>query len=635
MHISNIKLWNFRTFGTNTEISNESLPNLDLNLTKGLNVIIGENDSGKTCIVDAIKLVLKTHSYDYIKVEDRDFHNKTSHFRIEITFSELKPNEAKNFTEWLGWIGTGENAKPYLKINFDVKRQGEKILPSDIKAGVDDEGSQLNAEAREYLKATYLKPLRDAGNELIAKRNSRLSQILLGDSAFKGKEESNDLIEIFSGLKENLENYFKGEYVNQDGVKPREGKEIKIKIDSFIKGFYGENYETLFDASSTDIKSILEKLTLSLLNESNPGLGTLNRLFMAAELLHLNKSNWSGIRLGLIEELEAHLHPQAQMQVIDALQKQENIQLILTSHSPNLASKVNLENVILCSGGYAFPMGKKYTMLKETDYPFLERFLDVTKANLFFSKGIILVEGAAEDIIIPALANKLFDLNVLSDSLTSSRVSVIPINNTAFSRYVNIFKRRHYPHIDISVAIITDIDLRPVEYAQKYKIKKNKRQGQNIITEFNPNEYIKAKESKINNQKVKAFISNHWTLEYCLALHPSLRIILFKAIQLAIEENRADKYTGVKSIKKTVRSIDEGKINSYWEEFIADKTKEEVAFSIMYEFIIDKKKLSKAVIAMYFADLLNKDTELTKEDILTEDSPIEYLIKAIQYVTVN
>jgi putative ATP-dependent endonuclease of OLD family len=105
----------------------------------------------------------------------------------------------------------------------------------------------------------------------------------------------------------------------------------------------------------------------------------------------------------LIEELEAHLHPQAQMQVIESLQNQENIQLILTTHSPNLASKVKLENLIICSKSNAFPLGRNYTKLKTTDYPYLERFLDVTKSNLFFSKGVIFVEGISEEIIIPSL----------------------------------------------------------------------------------------------------------------------------------------------------------------------------------------------------------------------------------------
>ena len=193
MYLSNIKLWNYRKFGAVGEID-LSKPNLDLNLTKGLNVIIGENDSGKTAIIDAIKLVLKTHSYDYIRVDDKDFYQDSNRLRIELTFENLIPEEAKNFIEWLGWNGTGTNAKPFLKLNYDVKRQADKILPTDVKAGVDEDGYLLTAEAKEYLKATYLKPLRDAENELIAKRNSRLSQILLGDEAFKGKEKDNDLV---------------------------------------------------------------------------------------------------------------------------------------------------------------------------------------------------------------------------------------------------------------------------------------------------------------------------------------------------------------------------------------------------------------------------------------------------------
>ncbi len=509
MHISNIKLWNFRKFGTDSEITSNISPNLDLNLLKGLNVIIGENDSGKTAIIDAIKIVLKTHSYDYIKIDERDFYKKTNHFRIELIFSGLKPDEAKNFTEWLGWNGLGENAEPYLKLRYDVERRGNKILPSDVKAGVDNDGFQLTAEAREYLKATYLKPLRDAENELIAKRNSRLSQILLGDNAFKGKEENNDLINIFSGLKDELENYFKGIDSKTKEPKETEGKEIKSKIDKYIKGFYGPDLETVFEATSTDIKSILEKLTLSLLNEPYPGLGTLNRLFMAAELLHLNKSNWSGVRLGLVEELEAHIHPQAQMQVIESLQKQAGIQLILTTHSPNLASKVKLQNLILCTDKYAFPLGKEYTKLREADYPFLERFLDVTKANLFFANGVILVEGAAEDLIVPALANKLYELRILPTNLTNSKVSVIAINNTAFSRYANIFKRERHPYIQIQVSVINDIDLRPIEYSNRYKIKTANKKKENIITEFNVEEHIVAKEKKINSQNIKAFISKH------------------------------------------------------------------------------------------------------------------------------
>ncbi len=595
MYLSNIKLWNFRKFGTEGEINLEE-PNLDLNLCKGLNVIIGENDSGKTAIIDAIKLVLKTHSYDFIRIEDRDFFNNSTRFRIELTFEGLTPDEAKNFTEWLGWTREASNVNPFLKINYDVRRQGEKILPTDIKAGVDNDGYLLTAEAREYLKATYLKPLRDAENELIAKRNSRLSQILLGDEAFKGKEDTNELVQIFSTLKVNLENYFKGEFevktANESGEeqtkKPQDGKQIKDKIDGYIKGFYGDNYETEFNASSNDIKSILEKLTLFLKDEHNPGLGTLNRLFMAAELLHLNKSNWSGLRLGLVEELEAHLHPQAQMQVIEAFQKYTSIQLILTTHSPNLASKINLENLTICSNGKAFPMGDSYTKLDKINYKFLEKFLDTTKANLFFAKGVILVEGWAEEILIPSIA-KLIGIN-----LTEKGVSIVNIGHTGFDHYVKIYLRQMKPFMTIPVAVITDSDVREFEIKSGDYIKRDA-----SIVQQETQQKIASITGQAE-QNVKYFPATNWTLEYSLFKSKILSNIFQTAAR------------GIHT-------------NTDWTDF-----EKALATKLI------NKGLKKTEIAYLIANAIDEDLKNPKQTIQIKASDsIDYILNAIKYATGN
>lgn len=594
MYLSNIKLWNFRKFGSDVVTDFSTNPHLDLNLNKSLNVIIGENDSGKSAIIDAIKLVLKTHSYDYIRVDEKDFYKDSNRFRIELTFEGLVPNEAKNFTEWLGWNGTGEEVKPFLKLNYDVKRQADKILPTDVKAGVDEGGYLLTAEAKEYLKVTYLKPLRDAENELIAKRNSRLSQILLGDEAFKGKEDNNELLKIFEGLKEKLE-YFFNELDETD--QPKIGKQIKDKIDGYIKGFYGNDYETEFGATSNDIKSILEKLTLSLKGESNPGLGTLNRLFMAAELLHLNKSNWSGLRLGLIEELEAHLHPQAQMQVIESLQKLDTIQLILTTHSPNLASKVKLENLIICNSANAFPMGDAYTKLGKENYKFLEKFLDVTKSNLFFAKGVILVEGWAEEILIPSIA-KAIGIN-----LTEKGVSIVNIGHTGFDHYAKIYLRQLEPNMTIPVAVITDSDIREYEKSGDDFVKRNTQDVQ---------QKTQTRLAAINGkaeQSVKYFPAPNWTLEYSL----------FKSASLT---------TVFQSAARTIH------IGTDWdtdfEKALAEK--------------LINKGLKKTEIAHHIANAIDEDLEKFQKKEMEEksisisedeDDPINYLIKAIKYATGN
>ena len=599
MHISNIKLWNYRKFGSEGEIDLDK-PNLDLNFTKGLNVIIGENDSGKTAIIDAIKLVLKTHSYDYIRVEDKDFYNASSRFRIELIFENLTPDEAKNFTEWLGWKGTGEEAKPFLKINYDVKRQSKKIIPADIKAGIDEDGYLLTAEAKEYLKATYLKPLRDAENELIAKRNSRLSQILLGDTAFKGKEKEHELVKIFESLSEELKKYFKGEFeittTNEAGeeqtIKPLEGKQIKDKIDGYIKGFYGNNYETEFNASSNDIKSILEKLTLFLKDEPNPGLGTLNRLFMAAELLHFNKSNLSGLRLGLVEELEAHLHPQAQMQVIEAFQKQNTIQLILTTHSPNLASKLKLENLIICNNGYGFPMGNTFTKLGSDNYKFLEKFLDTTKANLFFAKGVILVEGWAEEILIPSIA-KAIGIN-----LTEKGVSIVNIGHTGFDHYAKIYLRNAEPFMKIPVAVITDSDVRDYEKNGDDYVKRDTNTVQ--LEEHQKIADINGKAEQI----VKYFAASKWTLEYSLFKSTSLTTVFQNAVKAI--------HTGTDW-------------NADFEKELAKK--------------LINKGLKKTEIAYQIANAIDEDLSkpLRTIQIAVDDDAdsINYLVNAIKYAAGN
>lgn len=511
MYLSNIKLWNYRKFGST--IFSLSNPNLNLEFTEGLNVIIGENDSGKTAIIDAIKLVLKTHSYDYIRVEDEDFFKDSLRFRIELKFTALSDIEASHFTEWIGW-DTCEDDKfiPYLRLIYDVSRTKERVLPADIRAGVDEEGYPLTAEAREYLKATYLKPLRDAKNELVAKRNSRLAQVLLGDQAFKGREETHELLELFNKLNIDMTAYFGGELTVKDDVESsQEGTKIKANIDKSVKSFCGPNVETEFSASDNTLKSILEKLSLGLKDEINLGLGTLNRLFMATELLHLNKTNWTGLRLGLIEELEAHLHPQAQMQVIEHLQKQSDIQLILTSHSPNLVSKLELKNLIVCHGGNAFPMGSKHTKLKEDNYKFLEKFLDTTKANLFFAKGVIFVEGWSEEILLPSLA-KLIDID-----LTSQGISIVNIGNVGFEHYVRIYLRENEPHMQIPVAVVTDLDIQVYE--------RNKNNFNKLDEKLIESQIIDKKtamEGK-NKNNIKYFIAPSWTLEYSLLKSTTLK----------------------------------------------------------------------------------------------------------------
>lgn len=219
--MAELHLTNFRKYGVSLvkDGSGEdvSRPGLSVRMNPGLNLIVGENDSGKTAIIDALKLLLSTQSNDFIKLEYEDFHfpdggrneeDRTSTLQIECVFHGFKLEEAKNFLEWLS-IEKKDGVESYfLRVYLKGYRKGRKVY-YDIKAGVDDEGSLLTNEARALLKATYLRPLRDAESELTPRKNSRLSHILDNHQAFENKE-SHQLKIAMEKANEMIINYFKG-----------------------------------------------------------------------------------------------------------------------------------------------------------------------------------------------------------------------------------------------------------------------------------------------------------------------------------------------------------------------------------------------------------------------------------------
>jgi len=533
-------------------------------------------------------------------------------------FKDFNAHEASNF---LDWIGHDDERNRFLKVMYDVSRDDSRIFPSDVKAGVDENGTSLLADAREKLNVTYLKPLRDVSSEMVSKKNSRISQILMGDIAFKGKTK-HDLIDIFKDFNTSIEKYFEGIKLDNTPLTDTLGKNLKEKIDTYIQSFYDASKESNFSVYEGSLKEILEKISLYIKDEMNLGLGTLNRLFMASELIHLNRENHHGLNLALIEELEANLHPQAQMQVVEKLQEETNKQLILTTHSPSLASKVKLENLIICNNSNAYPMRQECTKLAEGDYYFLERFLDSTKANLFFANGVILVEGDAENILIPTLAK------VLGRDLSKHGTSVVSVGGVAFLRYAKIFLRELDPQMSIPISIITDVDVKPIECKPTKKVNGIIGEIASDLLETQRVETIEEKKGKYP-LPIKSFIAPYWTLEYTIAL--SCLSKLFSQAVYISWKSKGNDYVYTNDEKRQY-IID---ANSEYDSWITDgKSIEIIAFEI-YNNRLNKStnKLSKAVVAQVFSQILD-ETDLTTYDIANDDR-LKYLIDAINYATGN
>lgn len=628
MHLSNLKIWNFRKFGVRQDVDNSEVPAIDIDFNKNLNLLVGENDSGKTAIIDAIKFVVGTQSNDWIKLYEEDFHiNKTTGIKsdwlkIECLFKGLETHEAAAFLEW---ISLNEKEEYILKLTLNA-RISQKSANSfnilyDIKAGIDDEGTILNAEARERIRATYLKPLRDAEAELAPKKGSRLSQILSAYKIFKvaGKHK---LETIMDDANTNIEDYFTKE----------EGKEVLQTInDEYLKEFAigDKDLTSQFKLTEAGLKRILEKLELKIgnsddANSTSLGLGSNNLLFIATELLLLKKEDYPGLKMALVEEIEAHLHPQSQLNLIEFLNNnsaQLGFQLILTTHSPTLASKIDINNLILCKNGNAFSLQKAQTKLSSGDYLFLRRFLDDTKANLFFANGVIIVEGPAENMLIPALAD------YIERPLQKFGVSIVNVNSAALLRYSKIFQRADGSIMGIPVACVTDRDI-PPKIAKDTQLVKATRQTENEYNEEELKTKVAEKIAKYEGGDVKTYLSPKWTLEYDIALS-SLKEIIHRAIQIAVVTNDLEKIIAKEEMEK-IKKHCKDEIDNWKEE---GKSDEEIANSIYQP--LANKQVSKAVAAQLFSIMLanKKLKEPIPVSDLEADPNLKYLIDAINYTT--
>ena len=581
MIVSELKLYNFRQFK-----AVNGVPGLQLTFHEGLNALIGENDSGKTAVIDALKLVLLTQSNEYIRPTDEDCYRSAdgevcSEFKIDCTISEFTQNEAKNFIEYLTFSDTDNGKKYTLELYYRAWKEGHKIF-QELRVGNLDDGILMDGRARDLLKAVYLRPLRDAEREMSSGRGSRISQILLSHPVFKGKKE-HQILDIIKVANEDIEKYFADD---------ADGKTILQTIRDNLKVFneMGQASDAEIKTSDIQLKAILESLSLNA-PEINPGLGELNLLFIAAELLLLKDDSDGGMKLALIEELEAHLHPQAQLRLISYLQNEYNenkVQIIISTHSPILASKINLKNLILMKNGYGYDLAEGKTGLEKGDYLFLQRFLDSTKANLFFAKGVIMVEGDAENILIPVIAD------ILGYPLEKYGISIVNVGSTAFLRYSKIMVRADNSTIGIPVSVVTDCDVRPYDIDPDSK--------KRILNE--KVEESKAKEEERNNKytdgSVHGFTSPRWTLEYCLAMS-CLSEDFHKAVHYGKKILNAKERISLndeKIIKADKEVEDEAQ---QWK----DLPRWQVAYNI-YDLMLDENGKSnlKAIVAQCLASIL-------------------------------
>ena len=344
-------------------------------------------------------------------------------------------------------------------------------------------------------------------------------------------------------------------------------------------------------------------------------LGYNNLLYIAtvfAELEVVNK-NHGLFTVLLIEEPEAHLHPQIQSKLIKYLQKvaslKKNLQIIVTTHSAVIASSVGVESIIYIKGKNNGILSKRIADfgLEDNVKKYLNRWMDITKSTLLFSKGVILVEGICEAMLIPVLAEVVLkeynqsQKNKLPSSIEEAGVSVININGINFKYFFPLFcdlEGWEDERLPIRCSGITDKDPRDIIDIDE-EGKKNKKPQYPIGSEEveGGNEAISLVDTLQSTEQARLYVAALKTFEYDLAMNGNFALMA-TVIKEGWEKGDENK-TGVKAECKKIIDLN----NNY----IDDEMRRKDA-KFIYEHI-DCNELGKGI----FSQLLLEKLALGEE----------------------
>lgn len=426
-------------------------------LYPGLAVAVGENNAGKSNLIDACRLLFEPEVGPAARLwitkgdfaHDGHGNRTTDTFELEAVFTELASAERARMVTCLSPSRGPSSAR--IRLRATLTSSGR--VHTEWFGG-DSDHPDIEQYAREAVSFTYLHPLRDAASDLRPGRSNRLGE-LVGALAPEGHPDRSQIEKIMSDANSSLSE------VESVGIAQTR---VQTRLSELTGGGRLSQSSDLvfaeprFDRVITALRARVGSIGPVEITES--GLGYSNMQYMSVLLSALEEPSDAALRLLLIEEPEAHLHPQLQdllMRFLETASAADS-QVVVTTHSPNLASGAKVERLTVLSrsdgGAELFARCIGEFGLDTGHLKHLRRFLDVTKSALLFSRGVILVEGLAEQLLLPAMADRL------GRSLSEAGVCVVNVDGLAFRPFIELFGPDRLP---IPCAVISDSDPQEVD----------------------------------------------------------------------------------------------------------------------------------------------------------------------------
>jgi len=449
MFLSRIQIRDFRNFH-----------NLDVR-TGPTTVVVGENNAGKSNLLFALRLILDPRLADSSRqMRGEDFWdglhepaNNKETIEIAVEFQDFL-NDQNVFTVLQPYCVKGPvpdtarltyifRPKSPLPKNREISIEDYEFL---VFGGV-DERNRVDFDLRRWMPLEVLPALRDAESDLAAWRQSPLRPLIerltLPESTLKTVAAGIDQATVRLLAEKDAQQ------LTQD-IQARLSKMVGsvLTIDPSL-GFA----PTVPDRLVRALRMFGDGPSQRPVGELSLGVNNLlYLLLLAIELERKEAASERATTILAIEEPEAHLHPHLQRLVFRDFLRRES-PVLLTTHSPHIASVAPLESIVLLradpNGDGSRGASTLEANLVAQEIDDLERYLDATRAEILFARGVILVEGAAELFLVPAVAANM------GKALDEYGISVCSVHGTDFVPYAKLLGPNA---LNIPFVILTDGD---------------------------------------------------------------------------------------------------------------------------------------------------------------------------------
>lgn len=451
MNITKIHIENFKTFKGSFKLT----------LNKGVNILVGDNEAGKSTIIEAIHLALTgLHNGKYLKNELSQYV-----FNNEVVAEYIQGLEQNNTANPLPKIlievfiegeetaefegdGNSEKAKVSgfsFKVEFDENYQKE--YEDLVKLG------GIKTLPIEYYNVSWLSFSRD---ESITPRAIPIKSALIDSSSNKlqnGSDiyisrivkeflESNEIVEISQAHRRMKESFMAEEAIKKINEKIKIASKISDKKVELSVELSSKN------AWESSLMTYLEDVPFHYIGKGEQCL--------VKTKLALGHKKAKEANIILLEEPENHLSYSKLNQLIrDIKNDSGEKQILISTHSSFVANKLGLEHLILLNDKKTVRLNE----LSEGTYKFFEKLSGYDTLRLILCKKAILVEGDSDELVI----QKAFMLNNEGKLPIEKGIDVISVG-TSFLRFLEISEK-----IGAKVAVVTDNDGNVEAVKNKYK----------------------------------------------------------------------------------------------------------------------------------------------------------------------